>query len=241
MSLVQPDGPELPAGRWNGQRERRRAEFVEAALAAIAEHGPQTSTEQIAVYVGVTRTKLYRHFSDAADLQRAVAQRASDMIIAELEPVWQPLGSMAQIIDAGIGAYVRFLVGHRNLYRYLARCSLSEGSDTPDAIADIKMSTGQHLSRVFAVYLEAFGIDTDTELLAMGIVGMAETSVSYWLDQPGEISQERLIESLVRRIWLIVEDNLRAGGVYLDSQEPLPEPGEIARNAQRYRDPARLP
>ncbi|QCH26101.1 HTH-type transcriptional repressor FabR [Mycobacteroides salmoniphilum] len=238
---MQPDGPELPAGRWNGQRERRRAEFVEAALAAIAEHGPQTSTEQIAVYVGVTRTKLYRHFSDAADLQRAVAQRASDMIIAELEPVWQPLGSMAQIIDAGIGAYVRFLVGHRNLYRYLARCSLSEGSDTPDAIADIKMSTGQHLSRVFAVYLEAFGIDTDTELLAMGIVGMAETSVSYWLDQPGEISQERLIESLVRRIWLIVEDNLRAGGVYLDSQEPLPEPGEIARNAQRYRDPARLP
>ncbi len=238
---MQPDGPELPAGRWNGQRERRRAEFVEAALAAIAEHGPQTSTEQIAVYVGVTRTKLYRHFSDAADLQRAVAQRASDMIIAELEPVWQPLGSMAQIIDAGIGAYVRFLVGHRNLYRYLARCSLSEGSDTPDAIADIKMSTGQHLSRVFAVYLEAFGIDTDTELLAMGIVGMAETSVSYWLERPGEISQERLIESLVRRIWLIVEDNLRAGGVYLDSQEPLPEPGEIARNAQRYRDPARLP
>lgn len=237
---MQPDGPELPAGRWNGQRERRRAEFVEAALAAIAEHGPQTSTEQIAVYVGVTRTKLYRHFSDAADLQRAVAQRASDMIIAELEPVWRPLGSMAQIIDAGIGAYVRFLVGHRNLYRYLARCSLSEGSDTPDAIADIKMSTGQHLSRVFAVYLEAFGIETDTELLAMGIVGMAETSVSYWLDQPGEISQERLIESLVRRIWLIVEDNLRAGGVYLDSQEPLPEPGEIARNAQRYRDPARL-
>jgi hypothetical protein len=91
------------------------------------------------------------------------------------------------------------------------------------------------------VYLEAFGVDTDAELLAMGIVGMAETSVSYWLDQPGQTSQERLIESLVRRIWLIVEDSLRAGGVYLDSEEPLPEPGEIARNVQRYRDPARLP
>jgi AcrR family transcriptional regulator len=241
VSFVQPDSQELPAGRWDGQRERRRAEFVEAALAAIAEHGPQTSTEQIAVYVGVTRTKLYRHFDGAADLQRAVARRAGDMIIAELAPVWQPLGSMAQIIEAGIGAYVRFLVGHRNLYRYLARCSLSEGSDAPDAIADIKMSAGLHLSRVFAVYLEAFGVDTDAELLAMGIVGMAETSVSYWLDQPGQTSQERLIESLVRRIWLIVEDSLRAGGVYLDSEEPLPEPGEIARNVQRYRDPARLP
>lgn len=213
---------------------------MDAALAAIAEHGPQTSTEQIAVYVGVTRTKLYRHFTGAADLQRAVAQRASDMILAELEPVWRPHGSMAQIIGAGIGAYVRFLVGHRNLYRYLARCSLSEDSDTPDAIADIKLSAGLHLSRVFAVYLEAFGVQSDAELLAMGIIGMAETSVSYWLDQPGETSQEQLIEDLARRIWLIVEDNLRVGGVYLDGQEPLPEPGEIARTAQSYRDPARL-
>ncbi len=237
---MQPNGQESSAGRWSGQRERRRAEFIEAALAAIAEHGPQTSTEQIAAYVGVTRTKLYRHFTDAADLQHAVAQRASEMIIAELDPVWQPHGSMEQIIGAGIGAYVRFLVGHRNLYRYLARCSLSEGSDTPDAIADIKLSTGKHLSRVFVVYLDAFGVESDTELLAMGIVGMAETSVSYWLDQPGGTSQERLIEDLGRRIWLIVEDNLRVGGVYLGCHEPLPSPGEIARTAERYRDPGRV-
>ncbi|MUM21550.1 TetR/AcrR family transcriptional regulator [Mycobacterium sp. CBMA271] len=240
MRSVQPNGQESSAGRWSGQRERRRAEFVEAALAAIAEHGPQTSTEQIAVHVGVTRTKLYRHFTDAADLQRAVAQRASEMIIAELEPVWQPHGSMAQIIGAGIGAYVRFLVGHRNLYRYLARCSLSEGSDTPDAIADIKLSTGKHLSHVFAVYLAAFGVESDTELLAMGIVGMAETSVSYWLDQPGGTSQERLIDDLVRRIWLIVDDNLRVGGVYLECDESLPSPAEIARTAEHYRDPGRV-
>ena len=42
-------------GRWAGQRERRRAEFIDAALVVIEQHGPQTSTEQIAAHVGVSR------------------------------------------------------------------------------------------------------------------------------------------------------------------------------------------
>ncbi|WP_234795539.1 TetR/AcrR family transcriptional regulator [Mycobacteroides saopaulense] len=240
MSFVQPDVEECAAGRWSGQRERRRAEFVDAALAAIAEHGPQTSTEQIAVYVGVTRTKLYRHFTDASDLQRAVAQRAGEMLIGDLAPLWEPHGSMAQIIEAGVGAHARFLVEHRNLYRYLAHCSMAEDSNAPDAITDIKLSVGTHLGQVFAVYLGAFGIAVESDILAMGIVGMIETATSHWLDNPGGTSQERLIADQVRWIWLLLDDTLRAGGVYIAPDEPLPEPGEIARMADSYRDPHRV-
>lgn len=54
--------------RWAGEHQRRRAQFVEAALVAIARHGPETSTEQIAQQAGVARTRLYKHFTDAADL-----------------------------------------------------------------------------------------------------------------------------------------------------------------------------
>lgn len=223
------------ANRWAGQRERRRAEFVDAAVAAIAEHGPQTSTEQIAAYVGVTRTKLYRHFTDAADLQRAVAQRAREMLNAELAPLWTPHGSMAQIIEASVGAHVRFLVDHRNLYRYLARCSLGEDGSAPDAIADIKLTIGTQLGQLFAVYLNAFGLDTDPQPLAFAIVGLVESSAGRWLDQPGPTSADRLVADLVRWIWLLVDDTLRAGGVYLDRDEPLPAPDVIAANAERYR------
>ena len=223
-------------GRWAGQRERRRAEFVDAALDAIAQHGPQTSTEQIAAQVGVTRTKLYRHFDGAADLQRAVAQRAMQMLIAELAPLWTPNGSMAQIIGAGVGAHVRFLVGHRNLYRYLARCSLGEDVAAADAIADIKLTIGNQLRELFAVYLGAFGLDTDPEPLAFAIVGLVEASTSRWLDHPGTTAQDQLVNDLVRWIWLMVDDTLRAGGVYLDADEPLPSPEEIAADPGRYRD-----
>lgn len=227
-------------GRWAGQRERRRVEFVDAALSAIAEHGPQTSTEQIAAHVGVTRTKLYRHFAGAADLQRAIAQRAAEMLNAELAPLWAPHGSMAQIIEASVSAHVRFLVEHRNLYRYLARCSLGEDSSTPDAIADIRLTIGTQLGALFTVYLDAFGVDTDPQPLAFAIVGLVESTTGRWLDQPGSTAQDRLVTDLVRWIWLLVDDTLRAGGVYVDSAEPLPAPDEIAAQAEIYRNPQRV-
>ncbi|ANZ35910.1 hypothetical protein BBK82_07250 [Lentzea guizhouensis] len=46
------------AARWAGQREMRRAEVAAAALDAIAEHGPQVSTEQIAERAGIARHTL---------------------------------------------------------------------------------------------------------------------------------------------------------------------------------------
>lgn len=227
----------VTTGRWAGQRERRRAEFIDAALVVIEQHGPQTSTEQIAAHVGVSRTKLYRHFIDAADLQREVAQRTSLMITAELAPVWQPEGSMAQIVTAGVSAHVHFLVRHPNLYRYLQRCSIEEGSS---AFADIKITIANLLSDVLAVYIEAFGVNADAERLSYGIVGLVETAAGHWLEQSDRQSQDALIADLTRWIWLMFDDALRGGGVYLDADEILPPPTEIAANIPTYQDPARL-
>lgn len=227
----------VSTGRWAGQRERRRVEFIDAALVVIEQHGPQTSTEQIAAHVGVSRTKLYRHFIDAADLQREVARRASLMITTELSPVWQPEGSMAQIVTAGVSAHVRFLAQHPNLYRYVQRCSIEEGFS---AFTDIKNTVATLLSNVLAGYLDAFGVQTDAMRLSYGVVGLIETAAGHWLEQPERDDQDRLISDLTRWVWLLLDDTLRSGGVYLDADEILPPATEIAANTQHYRDPARL-
>ncbi|WP_043984798.1 TetR/AcrR family transcriptional regulator [Mycolicibacterium llatzerense] len=224
-------------GRWAGQRERRRAEFIDAALVVIEQHGPQTSTEQIAAHVGVSRTKLYRHFVDAADLQREVAHRTSQMITAELAPVWRPEGSMAQIVQAGVAAHVHFLIQHPNLYRYLQRCSIDEGFN---AFADIKITIANLLTAVLKVYVAAFDVQADAERLSYSIVGLVETAAGHWLEQPLRDSQDALVADLTRWIWLMLDDSLRAGGVYVAADEILPPAADIAENSDRYRDPARL-
>src|SRR6476620_9839609 len=62
--------------RWDSHREARRAELVEAAVAAIDEHGPTASIADIAVSAGVSKPVLYRYFSDKDDLYRAVGHWA---------------------------------------------------------------------------------------------------------------------------------------------------------------------
>ncbi|WP_045379371.1 TetR/AcrR family transcriptional regulator [Mycobacterium kyorinense] len=215
--------------RWAGQRERRRAEFVEAALHTIAECGPATSIEQIAAQVGVTRTKLYRYFDGAADLHREVARRAAAMLITELEPVWKPSGSPLEMVSIGVGAHIRWLTTHTNLYLYLACHLLTDEADAPDAITYIRATVGALLAQLLADYLNAFGIDPrPAEPLGFGIVGFVDSAARQWLQQRGAYSQEELIGQLAEWVWLLLDTTLKAGGVHLDPHEPLAKPEEIA-------------
>jgi AcrR family transcriptional regulator len=208
---------------------KRRAEFVEAAIAAVARHGPDTSTEQIAAQAGVARTRLYRHFTDAADLQRSIARRAGELISDELKPVWDPRGSPADTISTGVRTHLRWLTEHRSLYRYLLRHSVAVGPGTSDAISDIKATIGAHLTRLFDTYLTAFGLDSRVaEPLGFGIVGLVESATSRWLEDPSRLTREELGDHLSDWIWRILDDTLRAGGIVLDPLEPLAPPDSIS-------------
>jgi AcrR family transcriptional regulator len=125
------------SARWSGQRDRRRAEFVDAALRAIAQYGPQTSTEQVASYVGVTRTKLYRYFGGAADLHHSIARRASDMLIAAQRPVWNPTGRPMEMIIHAVSRHLRWRIDHPHLYEYLTLHPLSDDINGVAAIREV--------------------------------------------------------------------------------------------------------
>src|SRR4051794_33165012 len=72
--------PDGRATRWAGHRERRRIEFVDAALRVIEQEGPDAPVSSITAELGVGRPALYRQFEDRADLDRAVADRAADLL-----------------------------------------------------------------------------------------------------------------------------------------------------------------
>ncbi|MEU7789708.1 TetR/AcrR family transcriptional regulator [Amycolatopsis sp. NPDC049159] len=208
------------AARWAGQQERRRAEFVDAALAAIAEHGPEVSTEQIAERAGVARTRLYRHFADAADLQRAIAERAAELVTAELAPLWHPSGSPNEMISAVISTHLRWLTEHVHLHRYLLR--------TGPGTTDVRGTIARHLSGLFSGYLTAFGLDpAPADTIAFGLVGYVESATTRWLDHPGTLSLAQLTDQLTGTIWAMLDHTLRAGGVEVDPDRPLPLPEEL--------------
>lgn len=215
------------AARWAGQREKRRTQFVEAAVHAIARHGPQTTTEQIAESLGVTRTKLYRYFDNASELNQAVARRAGDMLFAALAEVWSPIGIPYQIVTGWVGTYVGWVSENSNLYRYVIRHAVGDGTTRGDVVTDIKTTIGTHFSQWFTAYWMAFGVDPQpARPLAFGIVGFMESATTHWLDNPAHISQDELISQLAQWVWCLIDNTLQAGGVHLDPNAPLADPRE---------------
>ncbi|MGZ4553567.1 MAG: TetR/AcrR family transcriptional regulator, partial [Mycobacteriaceae bacterium] len=54
--------------RWDEHKKARREEFVDAAIGAIRREGPNIGMETVAAELQVSKTVLYRHFTDKSDL-----------------------------------------------------------------------------------------------------------------------------------------------------------------------------
>lgn len=215
------------AARWAGQRQRRRQEFVEAALRAIARHGPEVSTEQIAAEAGVARTQLYKHFADAPDLRSAIGARAKELLSVSLA-LWELRGTPLQMIHTAIDAHIGWLSEHQQLYRYLSRHSLLNFGGTQDPITDVKTAIARQLTALFEAYLQLFAMDTmRAEPLAFGVVGLVDSTTARWLDNPEPMLRADLVTLLTRWVWTILDDTLRAGGIELDPDTPLTTPTVI--------------
>lgn len=225
MTSSAPERPDGRATRWAGQRDRRRREFVDAALRAISKHGPDVSTEQIADEAGVARPQLYKHFTDAVDLQHAIAERAVSWVHADLAPLWELRGTPMEMIDSAIGSHMTWLSEHSHLYRYLSIHAHIAPPPGRHPITDIKTAICEHLTQLFTHYLTMFGIDTRAaEPVAYGVVGLVESSAVRWLAHPDSLDQAELADLLGRWVWRILDDVLRTGGVELDPDASLAVP-----------------
>lgn len=227
-----PQGKDGRSTRWAGQRERRRREFVDAALRAIAEHGAEVSTEQIAAAAGVARTQLYKHFTDATELRMAIADRAKELLSGDLQ-LWHLRGTPMQMVQTAVQAHLTWLSEHRNLYRYLSRHSLVSLGDDRDPITDVKTAIGRQLTTLFDAYLGMFGLDARVAPpTSFGIVGLVDAAAARWLDDPHGMSQTELTSLLSRWIWKILDDILRSGGIELPPDLPLQAPDLSSESPQ---------
>lgn len=208
------------AARWSGQRERRRAEFVDAAISAIKAYGPQVSTEQIAAFAGVARTRLYRHFDNADDLRHAVTVRISELIINELAPALrEPGGSVNQMIRNVVAPFVNWIAENANLYEYGIA---DRGPNNRFVDTDLRATIGMLLGKLIDAYLDTWEVESPfVDAVAFSIIGMVESAGVRWARRPGSVGRAELIEQLSTWVWAIFDSYLRGHGVTLDPDEPL--------------------
>jgi AcrR family transcriptional regulator len=97
----------------------RRA-LLQAAVRTIGSHGVDGLTLRgVGSALGVSRTALYRHFTDKAALLAAVAAEGFRMLRVELSASWEREGRALRGLQAMGAAYVRFAVAHPSHYRVM--------------------------------------------------------------------------------------------------------------------------
>ena len=226
MVVVDSGGPaDGRAARWAGQRAKRRAEIVAAALAAIGTHGSDVSTEQIARRAGIARPQLYRHFADAEDLYEAIATRAAELLVAEMAPVLtRPDGTARTVITRIVGTFVIWMTENVTLYDYVVARSAHAPPGGGELIADVRAAISALLRDLLIGYLVALRLDTGiADPLAHGLVGMVESTTRRWLTVPAALSRDDLVAQLTMWVWGLLDHMLRLAGVVLDPDQPLPD------------------
>jgi AcrR family transcriptional regulator len=123
----------------------RRA-LLQEAVRVIQAHGVELLTlRSVGERLGVSRTALYRHFSDKAALLGAVAAEGFRTLRLELLAAWGS-GGVQAFEDMGM-AYVRFAVAHPSHYRVMFG-GFVKGHTDPEFVAE---ATGAFQALVDAI------------------------------------------------------------------------------------------
>lgn len=207
--------------RWRKHRIARRAEFVEAALKALDEHGPELGMEDVAAAAGVTKPVLYRHFEDKADLYVALGQRGTELLFERLMPAINAELAPVPRIRMALNAFFTVIEEHPNLYRLLARNSFADKPVDADVVAEDKEVIATALTALLGDYMRMFNMDSGAaEPWAYGIVGMVQNTGEWWLDKR-TMSRDSVVEYLTQIIWAAIDGLSRQHGVTIDPDQPL--------------------
>jgi AcrR family transcriptional regulator len=170
--------------RWRGHRETRRAELVEAAVAAIRARGAGVGMEDIAAQAGVSKPILYRHFTDRADLWLAVGRRVNDELLAAMSSALLVDRPPRETIAAVVDTYLALIEADPEIYRFVVHGSLADRGMSSDLVHAQMALMAAEVARVLGDRLRHAGVDSGgAEPWAHGIVGMVQAAADWWIDR----------------------------------------------------------
>ncbi len=182
------------------RRVERRAEMVQAAIEAVRRHGPGVSVAEIAATAGITKPVLYRHFTDRADLQRAVGRQAAEMLFARMAPEFDPEREPGQLIRGVIDAFLAGIEDEPQLWRFVVHHPI-ERAPGAEVVDDARAQIARMLATLIGERLRAAGLDSGgAEAWAQGLVGMVQSAGDWWLERR-TMSRTALTDYLTTLIW----------------------------------------
>jgi AcrR family transcriptional regulator len=167
--------------RWTEHRRARREDLVAAAVEAVRAAGPDFAVDDVARSAGVSKTVIYRYFTDKDELVDAVLERISTVILLP-----RLLGELAvehaddrASLRAVIAAFVSLIEDEPELYRFAYAHAGRSGR--ADLVAATEHEIAEALAAAMSARLADAGRPTGAaRTWAYGVVGMVQLAAHWW-------------------------------------------------------------
>ena len=167
--------------RWTEHRRARREDLVGAAVEAVRRTGPDFAVDDVARSAGVSKTVIYRYFTDKDELVDAVLQRISGTVLLPrlLGEIGTEHADDRAALRAVIAAFVSLIEDEPELYRFAYAHSGRSGR--ADLVAATEHRIAEALAALMADRLVAAGRPPEAATTwAYGVVGMVQLAAHWW-------------------------------------------------------------
>jgi AcrR family transcriptional regulator len=187
--------------RWDEHRRTRREQLVDATVAAVGKHGAGVGMDEIAAEAGTSKTVVYRHFADRADLYLAVCNRVAAQLLPKLRGAIEASSHPREMVAAAIDTYLAFIEADPELYRFVVHQTAlgRPASDPVDTLSDL---VGQQAAAAISVALTQAGRDPAAAApWGHGVVGLVRSAADWWLRADRPMLRSELAAHLTDLAW----------------------------------------
>ena len=173
-----PERSDRPATTRLPAAERRR-QLLEVALQVFADKGFYgTSMNEVAEAAGVTKPVLYQHFASKEALYRELVDELGSRLERAIVDGVADADGPRQQVEAGFHAYFRWATREGPAFRVL----FAEHNRADPVLATAIEKLESAVADRVAGFIEVEGLsDDERQVLAFGVVGLAESTSRHWL------------------------------------------------------------
>ena len=197
--------PQARSGSPRLPRPARRLQLLGAARDVFVAQGYHAAAmDEIAERAGVSKPVLYQHFPGKLELYCALLDESADELIRTMNEALSSTTENRQRVPATFKAFYDFVAGAGETFRLVFESDLS---NVPAVRGRLEKVMSGCAAMVAQFIREDAGVsDSESHLLGMALVGMAQVSARYWLSTGREIPKDAAEQLIARLAWRGISD-----------------------------------
>lgn len=213
-------------GRWGDRNAGRQRVLIEALIALVEESEPgvDISFQDIADRAGISRSVIYRHFSNRKDLDTKAREHVIANYLDSIMPTLDPAETVRETVTVAVDTYVSLAAEHPRLYQWV-ELAAAEDVGGANAVMTARDAIAQQISALIVPAAAVFGeSDPGIEIGVFAVVSMIDGAVTRWLrDRPEGWDAPAVARTLIGTLLILLDGHARLRGITLDVDVPIGE------------------